>query len=372
MSSDSRRSYSLDLARGFCLVLMTVDHLPQNIFGRFSNVGFGPFGFFTAASAFVFISGIVSAKTYGATYSKLGAWATWARVSKRIAQIYAVNTGMFLVLLACAWTGLLKHNVFWQEYDLLFSDPWTALERGLLLLYRPGYLDILPMYVVFLVCVVPLLAAIRAGWRWFALAVSVLVWFFAQRDPDANVLNPLGYQILFVVGLIIGSSWDEFAEQSSRNLLKVLGWIASGLALTLLLARFVTGLLRIVPDIPHWPALIELDNNGPLRLLNFMWFLVLAVHIWVRLPEWLREDNPVARWVSTLGRHSLPVFAWSILATHLSMALMPGYPSRPWALVDMVLMLSTLAIPAFLGERWRSVHAIPRSEGWSAGLPVQR
>lgn len=371
MRSDSERIYFLDLARGFCLVLMTIDHLPENIFGRFSNVRFGPFGFFTAASAFVFISGIVSAKTYGSTYSNFGAWTSCLRVSKRIAQIYAVNLAMFLLLLVCAWTGFLKGNPFGDEYDLLFSNPLRALLRGVFLLYRPGYLDILPMYVVFLLCVVPLLAAVRAGWRWFALAVSVLVWFFAQRSDGSTALNPFGYQILFVIGLIIGSSWDEFSQRSRRTM-RVLGWIVSSLAVTMLLARFATGLLRIAPDVPAWSALTDLENNGPLRLLNFMWFVVLATHVWVRLPEWIQKDNAVARWISTLGRHSLPVFAWSILATHLSIVVMGHQPGKPWALVDMLLTLSTLAIPALFGERWRSARLNRRRDDWSSRLSLQR
>ena len=59
-------------------------------------------------------------------------------VSKRIAQIYAVNLAMFLLLLVCAWTGFLKGNPFGDEDHLLFSNPLRALLRGIFLLYWPG------------------------------------------------------------------------------------------------------------------------------------------------------------------------------------------------------------------------------------------
>jgi hypothetical protein len=42
-----------DFARGICLILMTVDRLPDNLLRRFTNPEFGPFGFFTGASGFV-------------------------------------------------------------------------------------------------------------------------------------------------------------------------------------------------------------------------------------------------------------------------------------------------------------------------------
>ena len=46
----------IDALRGLCFVLMTADHLPENLLARFSNGTYGPFGFFTAASGFVFLS----------------------------------------------------------------------------------------------------------------------------------------------------------------------------------------------------------------------------------------------------------------------------------------------------------------------------
>jgi hypothetical protein len=52
-SRDSR----LDMLRGLCLVLMTVDHLPINPLFRFTNQ---TLGFVSAAEGFVFISGVVS------------------------------------------------------------------------------------------------------------------------------------------------------------------------------------------------------------------------------------------------------------------------------------------------------------------------
>ena len=43
---------------------MTVDHLPGSPIYRFSNPVSGPFGFFTAALGFIFLSGFVAGNVY--------------------------------------------------------------------------------------------------------------------------------------------------------------------------------------------------------------------------------------------------------------------------------------------------------------------
>jgi hypothetical protein len=60
-----KRNLLIDALRGLCFVLMTADHLPANVLHRFSNTVYGPFGFFTAASGFVFLSGLVAGVVYG-------------------------------------------------------------------------------------------------------------------------------------------------------------------------------------------------------------------------------------------------------------------------------------------------------------------
>jgi hypothetical protein len=71
------------------------------------------------------------------------------------------------------------------------------------------------------------------------------------------------------------------------------------------------------------------------------------VYVWPQVPERVKNAR-VLRWLAFLGRHSLQVFAWSILMTYVSMALMPAHPSRLWRALDMLFTVSSLAIPARL------------------------
>ena len=140
MQNTNQRIVALDAARGYCLVIMTLDHLPDHVFSRFSNAQFGPFGFFTAASLFVFLSGIVSARSYGRTCEQAGWGATWRRVGRRMLQLYAANTAVLLLLLAGA---VLFGDLTWvwrlagpaQGYGGLcvvagvIGTPWWISER---------------------------------------------------------------------------------------------------------------------------------------------------------------------------------------------------------------------------------------------------
>jgi hypothetical protein len=325
--------------------------VPRNIFSRFSNTHFGPFGFFTAASAFVFISGLVSAWTYGSIYRDQGATATWRHSLQRAVQLYAVNTCLFLLVFVGVLLGLMPGLRLDAQYEPLFSEPWTALYRGLILLYRPGYLDILPMYVLCVLMIVPVLRTIRAGYSWAAMGLSALAWLWVQFfASDSSGLNPFGYQILFIAGLVIGSRKYSLQLRSVR-------WtrIAQGsliLTACLLLLRLTLGLVRSPGlDIPGWTILIHLEHNGPLRVVNFALFALTMAFLWPRIPVRIQSIR-VLRWLGFLGQHSLQVFAWSILTTYVSVALMPAHPSRLWNALDMLLTVSSLVIPARLHARF--------------------
>jgi hypothetical protein len=57
MAEKPQRNLVIDALRGLCLVLMTVDHLPDNVFYRLSNTILGPLVLFTDATGFMLLSG---------------------------------------------------------------------------------------------------------------------------------------------------------------------------------------------------------------------------------------------------------------------------------------------------------------------------
>jgi hypothetical protein len=345
------RALGVDVARGACLLIMTLDHLPRHPLGRFSNVVFGPFGFFTALSAFVFLSGLVSAWVYGDALRNEGTLGVWRRVARRACQLYVVNTGILLLLLASTTFGVLVGPDWHDEFPLFFSDPWGALWQGLCLAYRPSYLDILPMYVLFLAITPVALWAIRAGRGWLVGGLSGLVWLLVQVPPlpELSHLNPLAYLVLFVAGLLLGSQRDLGDRLASPAMVRCS-------KVSLVLAGVLCG-LRLGPAIlgiglPHgtlWQTLTDADRNGLIRLANFGLFAMGIVQVWRHVAPRLVNARPL-RLVAYLGQHSLLVFVWSVLVTYVSMALMPPSPSLAWRVGDVLLCLGSLVIPAKLDD----------------------
>src|SRR6478672_7179824 len=162
-SQSMRRRLELDWLRGLMLVLMTVTHLPT----WFSTHAGQPFGFVSAAEGFVFLSAYLVGSVYSRMANKNGYAAMRRALMGRAAKVYAAHVALLLFLLwvlvpfatsqgAHAITDLASYYV---------EHPHTALVSGLLLAYNPPLLDILPMYVLFLL-VSPLLLehASRHGW----------------------------------------------------------------------------------------------------------------------------------------------------------------------------------------------------------------
>jgi hypothetical protein len=357
----------VDVARGFCLLIMTVDHLPRHILSRFSNVEFGPFGFFTGASGFVFLSGLCSAWVYGRVLRRQGAAATWRRTLRRAGLLYLTNMALFLLVFAGVLLRFLPQSHWRSEFPLFFSEPGKALLWGLLQFYRPGYLDILPMYVFFLLIVAPALSQIASRRTWVVVGLSTLTWFWTQVRPPAEVdaLNPLSYQILFVFGLVIGATQDVKARLRSPTTIRL---AQASLALTalLFLGRLEFAISHdFERTVPHWFRLMNLQNNGPGRLANFFLFALSAAFVWSRIPP-AQKVGAFPRALAFLGQHSLQVFAWSVLLTYVSLALMPASPTLLWQLMDILAVVSSLVVPAKLHSLYQrhsrgAVRLTPRS-----------
>lgn len=344
------RIRAIDQARGYCLVMMTIDHLPDNLFSRFSNTEFGPLGFFTAASIFVFLSGIASGQVYPKTLERHGSAGLWQRLGRKALQLYVVNLAILLVLYALMGLGVLRGPFWVHEFGLFDRAPLQAVVRSVLLMYRPGYADILPMYVLFLLALPPMLALLRHGQRWLLLASSAALWAAAQSMGHPGTLNPFAYQTLFVAGVVC-ADLPGLAQARNNPWVKRLAPAAIGLALALVVLRWAYGgdaELRALLEPLRQQASIE--HNGPVRMANFALVTFVAWYLWPRLVAPFQDSRPM-RWLELLGSHSLVVFTWSVVGSYASVALMGEHPTLGWKIVDVILTVATLVLPALVQAR---------------------
>ncbi len=352
------RQAELDWLRGLMLVLMTITHLPTWFSGHVGQ----PFGFVSAAEGFVFLSGYLVGSVYTRTALKDGPAAMRAAVWRRALQVYATHValllGLFFLLIPLGLHYDAKPLTNLASFYL--AHPDTALVAGLLLAYNPPLLDILPMYVVFLVLSPWLLArGLRRGWG-MILAASGTFWLLAQLGAGhgihhwlANLIawpipygqtgafGWLAWQLLWIAGLRMGAYATRGRVQARQAAAwpRPVLWTALAIAIALFVWRHLAGQVPFGSDV-ELNALFDKWQLGPLRLLNFVALATLAVWGRRRLAD-LAQDSPIA----TLGRASLPVFAAHLVVCLTLLATGIGRPDAyRLELPDAMLLLGTLVM----------------------------
>ncbi len=157
------RRHEIDALRGLMLTLMTLGHLPTG----FSEYTGQLFGFISDAEGFVFLSAFLVGWIYVARAHKDGIPAMRHAVWRRALTLYACQVGLLLFLLTVvAPIGAAKGQPAITNLVSFFNrEPLTALSSGLVLLYDPALLDILPLYVLFMLATPAVLTlSLRRGW----------------------------------------------------------------------------------------------------------------------------------------------------------------------------------------------------------------
>ena len=216
------RRHEIDALRGLMLILMTLTHLPT----RFSEYTGEPFGFVSAAEGFVFLSAFMVGWIYVARAHKNGIPAMRRAVWRRAFTLYACQVGLLLFLLTVVVPiGVAKSQPAITNLVSFFNrEHLAALSSGLVLLYDPPLLDILPLYVLFMLATPAVLAlSLRRGWAPI-LSFSFGLWLVAQFDvgqavyqaiasatrfnmpyAETGAFSLLAWQLLWIIGLWMGS-----------------------------------------------------------------------------------------------------------------------------------------------------------------------
>lgn len=349
------RDLRFDSVRGALLLVMAVNHVGSDL----SVVLDQPFGFVSAAEGFVFLSGILTgrldhgAATAGNTLDRRARRRAWR------AYFWHVIGLLGVWLWARGWMLAGQGRPWGLPYLFHEGSGLDGLASGLLLLYQPGLLDILPMYVGF-----PLLAPLvlrlharghgRAVWLGSGAIWALDQWLAPAHPIEWGVINTgafhfLSWQWLFVTGVLLGAEpqWERRALRRPRPGLLVL---AVAGALFLWLARR--------PELPHWwdPATLEaLTAKTPLaalRLLNFGLLAYLLAVLGSRRPAWL-----VAPPLALLGRHSLPIFTASCWCAQIALSFPELGDTSTGRWLKTGFMLAGVLATAAACEVWRRHHA---------------
>ena len=390
-----RRLEVLDGMRGYFLVFMLLNHLTFT--GGYLLVKFNhaELGFVQDAQGFVFLSGLLAGMVYGKRMLKggfpVGAIAVW----RRTAEIYAYALGCILLILVLR--GLLPDaGPAWEAWLGELGEGRVAHRlAAALLLYQPTFLDILPQYIAYMLVAPPLIWLCLSG-RWVSVAVgSGLLWFAVQLGlhlPMADAINAalsdlgpdlvmrvpfnvLGWQVIFVSGLVIGALVAK-GDLDTRRTFSPDQTIFLKFALALLgffLLWRVGYSLEIVPRevMQRFRTYENRPEFGPIFLVNFAALGYAVAWLMIAGPN---SSNALARRVGGLldrlfrlrylqlvGRHSLQIYAWHVIIVYLVLYL--DHHAKPLGEASKTLIAITaiglLSLPALWIERRRRLREAP-------------
>jgi hypothetical protein len=371
-ASAPTRRWEIDALRGLMLVLMTVTHLPSRLTQPLGQ----PFGFVSAAEGFVLLSAYMAGMVYGRIAWLRGVAEMRSAFWHRALKIYACQAATLLFLFTViAFIGLrFEQPAATNLMAYYLEHPFTALVYGLALVYSPPLLDILPLYILFMLASPwVMVLAWRHGWA-PVMGTSVALWVLAQFglshaafDAVAAVVpmpvpysetgsfDTWGWQLLWVLGLWMGATRNdpqapafEFPTWAVRT--------ALALALVCLVWRHGIGQ---APFGSHtgWNLAFDKWSLGPLRLINLFALVLLTIHYGPRLAA----RTPRLQWLETLGTASLPVFCAHLVVVLLVLGLLGADQDRPWSL-DIPLLIACFVV----------LHAVARISLWVDRPPDDR
>ena len=315
------RRLELDAARGLMLVWITLTHLPT-IASKFINQ---PFGFVSAAEGFIFLSALFTGRIYFRMAEHDGYRAMTGRLWTRTLRLYGYHALLlafaFLVAVPIAARGNRPglHNLL----DFYFiAGAKQAIIEAALLVYRPPLLDILPMYIIFLMFTsVALLLGPRIGWKPI-LGCALVVWLCAQFGfryaehsfvgrfiPTRIPLNEMGsfdlwaWQLLWITGVWFGVRWGQ-------GNLPIEKWAARAVIPAALIVSAAMEMRHAISqgmELGRYEFLFDKWHLGPIRLLNFAAVAALLVFSQTFLKHF------AIRPLVMMGQSSLQVFCVHLL-----------------------------------------------------------
>jgi len=345
------RDVYIDALRGLMLVTMTIHHFPS----LFCDYTFESLGYVNAVEGFVFLSGLVAGRVYTRYGAVENGVLLWRRALARTGFIYSFHVLTFLTLFSLAVLFSVKTWGLETWTPRFYEHPVSALLMGITLTYQPQFLDILPMYAVFILTVPIAVQLAKKNRLGLLLLSSTVVWLLAQFGlgdylnaalsrfwpVDLGVFDIFGWQFIFVLGVCIGirSTTDLIPRQFRR--LALLVCVVVDATLFSIRHGFILSDPRFKIE-----SLSFIGSLGPIRLLNFTVFALLVQYAL----SWLTE-NLVVKGLALLGRHSLEVFTFHIFLLFLFFGV---FRTSQLKEVWVLLFVSSLFLPACLLERYHN------------------
>lgn len=353
-----RQVNAVDFWRGFALVTIFINHIPQNFYERFTHKHFS---LSDSAELFVFLAGWSLRQAVGPPEDPKPTRDMLFTLLGRAVTLYVAQMAMVMMAIAMLATAALalENPLFleWHNAAAVFYDPVHAHIGLILLSHQLGYFDILPLYVV-LMMVAPAVAIVHRRAPTLLLPLSFAIYLtslaFGLTFPTWPVrgqwfFNPLCWQVVFVLGFAMGRERGPGGWVRQN-----IGWIRLvGLPIVVGLGLMSWFNLWWDPTRVPEPRLFFLIGKTfitPVRLIQFL----ALVAVFSAVYPYIQKALPrLVVYMSMLGRNSLPVFCIGSLMS-LGAQIVRSF-SGGGIIVDTLLVGSGLVVLGAVGwaSEWR-------------------
>mgnify|MGYP000278551400 CR=1 FL=1 len=344
------RILEYDGLRGWLLIIIACNHLYGSFVSDFTRA---PFGFVSAAEAFVFLSGFVAYFVY----QRLDVTPVnqTNKILLRTLTIYGFH--LFAITVTFTLVAIFPYyQTLWTEFFLVgnfFTSPIQFSFATFFLLEHPGYHDILIMYLVAMAFLPMAMASLKKD-RWLlVLITSITLWFIAPfleltlfselyhtlfpvLTIQVSTFDPLAWQLYFYFGVLL--SYAKFNRKIPFDFNPLIKWILFTCTLLLMLGKHA--------QVSWLQSLIQNSGNAPVLMIINLLLLCYVFSFWMRKwPYLFTLKYPVL-----LGQHALPVFSFHTIVVYFLLPITYEYTNATWYwdIAACTLFVGLLWLPAKL------------------------
>jgi hypothetical protein len=312
MAAPGKRIDGIDFWRGFALLTIFIDHVPENIFDHVTQRNFG---FSDAAELFVFLSGVSVALAYGTRFFEGETVVAVRALLRRAFTLYWVQVLVSLLIVAIfvGAAALWDDDDLLEDADVVVSNPLQSTAAILALLHQLDNANILPLYIALLLMTPLLLVLARHDDR-LMLAVSAGIYLaarvFSLNFPTWPVegtwfFNPIAWQLIFAIGIFAGRRLKRGDIAYDARL------FAACLAVVAIAAVVRTDAFGYASGL--WQDVHDMLGKTDLGFARLVHFLALAYIVYHSGLTGLMRRTRAFRPLCLIGRYGLPVFATGIV-----------------------------------------------------------
>src|SRR6516164_5655677 len=319
MAAPAKRIDGIDFWRGFGLLTIFIDHVPENVFQHVTQQNFG---FSDAAELFVFLSGVSVAVAYGTRFFDGETVGAIRAVLRRAFTIYWVQIliSLLIITIFVGAAALCNDNDLLEDADVVVSNPLQTTAAILALLHQLENANILPLYIVLLLMTPLLLALARRDDR-LMLAASAGIYLAARAFslnlptwPVAGTwfFNPIAWQLIFAIGIFAGRRLRRGCIAYDARLFSVcLAIVVIAAAVRTDAFGYSSGLWQDLRDVLDCGK----TDLGCARLVHFLALAYVVYHSGLTGP--MRRTRAFLP-LCLMGRYGLPVFATGTVLSAMS------------------------------------------------------